>query len=189
MPRTHKERWRPVVGYETRYWVSDLGRVRSQRCVLSPAPQSKGYLCVSLYDGSSPKRPKTFCVHDLVAVAFVGPKPIGKQVNHKDTQKTNNRATNLEYVTPLKNMQHARRHGLIPAPCRGTEHANAVLTVAQVRSIRTAATIRTIQGRRVRSLSNAALGRQHGCSDKTIAGVIARETYKEVQDEPAPRTE
>ena len=99
------EMWRGVVGYEHRYQVSNLGRVWSAKSqkILSPGPTSKGYLTVTLYDGSSPKKPRSHCVHDLVAAAFIGPKPSGLTVDHGDRNKRNNAATNLEYVTNLEN--------------------------------------------------------------------------------------
>lgn len=99
------EEWRSVVGYVGRYEVSSEGRVWSakNRKVLRPAPNSKGYLTVALYDGSIPKQPRSFCVHDLVAAAFIGPKPEGLQVDHGDRNKANNASWNLEYVTNLEN--------------------------------------------------------------------------------------
>lgn len=104
------EEWRDIAGY-TRYQVSSHGRVWSgvTKRVLKPAPTSKGYLSVALYDGSSPKRPRSCCVHDLVAAAFHGPKPAGLTVDHIDGDKQNNQATNLEYVTQSENHRRAYR--------------------------------------------------------------------------------
>lgn len=53
-----------------------------------------------------------FLVHTLVAEAFIGPKPPGYQVNHKDGNVKNNNYTNLEYCTPKENIRHAIETGL-----------------------------------------------------------------------------
>ena len=45
--------------------------------------------------------------HHLVAAAFLGPRPLGMQINHKNGIKTDNYFTNLEYVTPSQNSWHA----------------------------------------------------------------------------------
>ena len=99
------EEWRPVVGYEGLYEVSNTGRVRSldryvKTCygsyrlhkgkVLSPGIRPDGYLVVSL-------QYRMFRVHRLVAEAFL-PNPDNlPQVNHKDEDKSNNRVDNLEW--------------------------------------------------------------------------------------------
>lgn len=114
------ERWLPVIGYEGFYEVSDLGRVKA---VARTRPDGRhyrekflstftlsGYIGVSLYRGKKggPKH-----VHRLVAEAFLGPCPADKhQVNHKDGNKQNPRATNLEWVTRTENSLHAIAHGL-----------------------------------------------------------------------------
>lgn len=129
---TTTEGWRDVVGYEGLYEVSSLGRVRSLRraLLLRAAPMTSGYLSVRLSRGN---RAPTRSVHALVAEAFVGPRPGGMNVNHIDGLKTNNAATNLEYVTPSENTNHAYRSGLAAS---GERHKSARLTAAQTQEIR-----------------------------------------------------
>jgi len=102
------EQWKDIPGYEGRYQVSDLGRVRGVKGSLRPQPQNSGYLVVHLYlDGVRRVR----LVHTLVAEAFVNGWFAGAEVNHRDTKKVNNCATNLEWVTRSKNIQHAYANG------------------------------------------------------------------------------
>lgn len=49
----------------------------------------------------------TFTIHEIVADTFIGPRPEGMEIDHKDEDKSNNHVTNLEYVTHAENM---RRH-------------------------------------------------------------------------------
>ena len=69
--------------------------------ILSPKIDSKtGYLPVELYQNGQVK----YCaVHQLVALAFLGPRPPGLQVCHNDSNKLNNRVGNLRYDTPESN--------------------------------------------------------------------------------------
>lgn len=107
-----KERWKVIPDYE-KYSVSSEGRVKNNQTnrVLKPTVDySKGYSVVNLYDSNS--RPSTKGVHTLVAKAFI-PNPENKRlVNHKDTNKTNNVVSNLEWATDSENMKHAFQHGL-----------------------------------------------------------------------------
>jgi hypothetical protein len=50
-------------------------------------------------------------VHVLVAEAFLGPRPEGQEVNHKDFERTNNRLANLEWVTKKENLRHLLASG------------------------------------------------------------------------------
>lgn len=112
-----KEEWKPIEGYEGLYEVSSYGRVRSLKRkatsgrVLKPQLTKSGYLRVHL---SKSNRTKNAVVHRLVACAFVdGQSNTRCQVNHINEVKSDNRAENLEWCTPLyntnyNNMPHRR---------------------------------------------------------------------------------
>src|SRR5688572_13845909 len=107
------EDWKPVVGYEGRYEVSNLGRIRSvpRRRVPSPLdikafPTPKGYLKVSLTDASGKACSKS--VHSLVLTTFVGPRPDGREAAHLDGNPANNDLRNLIWATPKQNCAHKK---------------------------------------------------------------------------------
>jgi hypothetical protein len=99
------------------YEVSAAGAVRRRLPQYnSPAGRSlkwhrypNGYLFVAVRING---KPHTRLVHRLVAEAFLGPCPDGKEVNHKNGVKSDPRACNLEYVTRSENMRHAIVKGL-----------------------------------------------------------------------------
>jgi len=70
---------------------------------------NNGYLRVNLYKKC---KQETALVHSVVARTFIGERPKGMQINHKDGDKTNNHVSNLEYVTSKENSSHAIRTGL-----------------------------------------------------------------------------
>ena len=85
--------------------VSSLGRVRARHGKIHNGSPRNGYLGAT-YTAAFGIR--TEYVHRLVAVAFLGPSPSLQQshVNHKDGDRENNAASNLEYVTPAQNLAH-----------------------------------------------------------------------------------
>lgn len=97
-----------VINEFPKYSVSDDGRVKNNKSgkVLTPHPDSNGYLSVSLCrDGKHFTRR----VHRLVAEAFI-PNPLNlHDINHKDGNKNNNSSSNLEYCTRSYNMLHSYR--------------------------------------------------------------------------------
>lgn len=140
--------WRPVVGYEALYEVSDTGLVRRisggkgavAGRVLTLSVNSKGYLRARLHDGHGCRRR---FVHRLVAEAFLGLAEPGQQCNHIDGDKTNNRASNLEWLTARENMRHAFDTGL-KAVSKGAAHPCARLSDQDVAEIRALAGTETM---------------------------------------------
>lgn len=101
-----REAWRPVVGYEGLYEVSNLCRLRRIK-IIEPTKKKHGYMQVSLVNKNGVR--KSFRLHRIVAAAFV-PNPEGKpQVNHIDENPENNRAVNLEWATAEENTNYGSR--------------------------------------------------------------------------------
>lgn len=136
-----KEIWKPVVGYEGLYEVSNLGRVRSldridsrghfkKSVVLKQRLESPDrYYTVSLYLGG--KR-KLKYVHRLVAESFITNKDNFKEVNHKDECKTNNHVYNLEWCDRSYNSTY----GKLKDHFKGSNNPSVKLTVDDVKKIR-----------------------------------------------------
>ncbi len=130
------EVWAAIPGYEEIYEASNNGRIRRiaaiHRAPKPPfylRPQKMGrYFNVSLHrDGSQ----KSFLVHRLVMATFNGPNEL--EVNHIDGDKANNALSNLEYVTPKQNGEHAAKNGLT---ARGERQGSAKMTAEKVRLMR-----------------------------------------------------
>ena len=110
------EKWIPVKGYEDSYAVSNYGHVRSldrfirgklfEGKILKVRVQKDGYLRVALCENSNKK---LVGVHRLVAMHFINNRYNKPEVNHIDENKLNNRADNLEWVTPKENTAHSQR--------------------------------------------------------------------------------
>lgn len=120
------EVWKPVVGYEGLYEVSNFGRVKSlvrsmydinkkavidrkREKLLKQHIHKSGYWVVCLTKGG---RLKHIYTHRLVAEAFLGGHSPTDVVNHKDLDKTNCHIDNLEYVSFRGNIQHAWENGV-----------------------------------------------------------------------------
>ena len=119
------EIWKDVVGFEGKYKVSNLGRVKSlsrlrkskggcdapiKEKILVPKQNNCGYVIAHLRGDNLNK---TLLVHRLVAMAFI-PNPENKKtVNHIDADKTNNHLSNLEWNTHSEQMQHAVANNLL----------------------------------------------------------------------------
>lgn len=125
---SHNEEWKDIAGFDGRYQVSNLGRVRSvdwplvrrnrwggyvtnliKGKVLKAGPNSAGYPQVALTNDE--RGQKFYLVHRLVAQEFIGPCPDGMEVMHKDDDPGNPAVDNLQYGTRADNMQDAAAKG------------------------------------------------------------------------------
>lgn len=120
-PIQSSEVWSAIQSYPA-YEISDQGKLRSQFTHYGPKRLLTGkwrviatnsgknrYPKVRLSDG---QQLKCFTIHELVMMAFSGPRPAGCHINHIDGNKHNNAVQNLEYCTPGDNNRHAFRIGL-----------------------------------------------------------------------------
>lgn len=121
------EHWKPVVGYEGAYEVSDTGVVRSldrttphafigehtrHGKTITPRPTTRGHWAVRLFRGG---RSKQYLVHRLVLEAFVGPCPPGCVLGlHRDDNPLNNTPANLYWGTHADNARDRLRNGRYP---------------------------------------------------------------------------
>lgn len=113
------EQWKDIKGYEGLYRISDKGTVKSitfRKCVhgirtqtpaeviMKPFDNGKGYQTITLTkDGKN----KNHYIHRLVAEAFKQNPECLPEVNHKDYDKSNNCADNLEWCTRRENILHS----------------------------------------------------------------------------------
>lgn len=118
-----EEQWKPVVGYEGFYEVSDKGRVRSltrvvqtrlghsttyQGRILRQHARPTGHLDVGLMRSGHRVTAK---VHRLVLTAFVGPDPEGMECCHNNGNPADNRVENLRWDTTAANRRDCVNHG------------------------------------------------------------------------------
>lgn len=127
--------WKPVVGWEGFYEVSDEGSVRSvprtyikatgttgrvRGRVLRPGTHGIGHLHVMLCDRAG-DRTRTYQIHLLVMAAFGPPRPEGTECCHNDGDPTNNHIDNLRWGTRSENnrdkVMHGRDHNASKSHC------------------------------------------------------------------------
>jgi hypothetical protein len=152
------EHWKPVIGYEGLYEVSNCGGIYSVNscCRMKWCFDRKGYPIVYLWKSGKKKNPR---IHKLVAATFIGKAPLGREVNHKDGWKANARRSNFEYITGEEN----RRHAVL----MGVYQKRRKLSNEQVRRIKTLAG----------TVSNYELARMIGADRKTIWRIVKGENY------------
>lgn len=121
------EKWKEVKNFEDYYEVSNQGRVRRKQSqvntgikhnekrivkerILKPKETKRGYLSLEL---SKNGKTKTILVHRMVAEAFCEKEnEEANQVNHKNCNKKDNRAENLEWTTDRENKNHGIQNNL-----------------------------------------------------------------------------
>ena len=182
-----EEIWKDIEGYEGYYQFSNLGRVKSFSRIVTYINRngikceyltrdrflkdgnSSGYRIVNLTNADGVK--KIHFVHRAVLCSFLG-FASNMYVNHIDGDKSNNILSNLEWVTPLENIRHAKDKGLFKpkeySKAKGERSGKSKLTVQDVIMIRKS------------NLSNMELGRRMNLSNSTISNVRLGKTWGHV---------
>lgn len=109
---------KPIPEYEGIYTIDEYGtvmRVETHRVLAPCINKQTGYLYVGLWKNNVGR---TFSVHRLVARVYV-PNPDNKpHVNHRNSERLDNHAGNLEWCTQQENMQHAYQEGFMSQEAR-----------------------------------------------------------------------
>lgn len=171
--RSGVEEWRPVVGLESYYTVSSIGRVCSLHsgpsrlgAIRSPQVATNGYLRMAMRGGGTKRREP---VHRLVCTAFI-PNPLGLPwINHKNGIKTDNRVENLEWCTAKQNAEHAAN--VLHSYVVGTGQKSSKLSENDVREIRLAHAC---------GESCVSLGRRFGVAKQTAQSIVNRAKWRHV---------
>lgn len=108
------EIWRPVLGAEGKYDVSNFGQVRNAKSgvVLVQATVKLGYKIITLLLANRKRRCTT--IQFLMAEAFIGPRPgalFEWEAAHEDGSKDNNRLDNIAWKTRKRNNEDRVKHG------------------------------------------------------------------------------
>lgn len=143
-----------IEGYEKYYAITKDGKVYSHKSkrFLKPCDNGDGYLQLSLYRDS---KPKTFKVHKLVARAFV-PNPDNlKIVNHKNFNRKDNRADNLEWCTQEHNINHSKKARRMSSKTKGKlNRHDADFIKTSERSIKNLAKMFNVEVRHIRRIKS-----------------------------------
>ena len=152
--------WRDIKGYEQKYVVSNQGDVLSwaRGKLLKQHINNRGYYAVGLYKNN--KR-KTYQVHALVLESFIK-RPKGKEPNHKNSIRADNRLENLEWLTRSENISHGYRNG-----------RNSGKKLDSV-------TVRAMRAQHKQGWSQAEIAKKYGISSSTMSNIINRKLWKYV---------
>lgn len=158
------ENWKDCVDFEGYYEISDQGNARrvGKTKPLAQVINKDGYVCF-VFSVNAIKT--NVLAHRLVAMALIGPVPLGLIVLHNDGIKTNNTPLNLRYGSNADNSQDMVDHG---NQTKGEALHPSKLTEQQVREIRSS------------SLSTVKLSKLYGVSKGNISMIKNFVTWKHV---------
>lgn len=170
------EIWKDISQYKGLYQISNLGNVKTlKRTIKSDSPKHKnGQRTISerilkpWIDNRGYKRielkNKKYLVHRLVAKQFIpNPKNL-PQINHIDSDKTNNRVDNLEWCTNKQNCIHSVKSNTFGASKLKSEHIPIIRYILNNKC-----------------MSETEIGKLFGVHRKTINDISTNRTWKHVQ--------
>ena len=193
------ETWLPVPGWEEAYEVSDHGRLRSRdRVCLRPTHRSKeqrrkgkiialatlskyGHLRANLYWKN--KRTRMY-IHQIVLLAFLGPRPEGLEVRHINGDPTDNRLCNLAYGTRKENSADSVLHGTKRIGALKVSAAKkGIATIwgeAHGRSKLTEADVRELRNEKQAGASAASLASKYNIAQATVSKICNYTSWRHV---------
>lgn len=156
-----------IPGYEN-YLISENGQVYSLKSKKIRKIQLHNryspYKYIRIYDNQHKLRTKK--IHTLVAITYIGPRPLGCVINHKDGNKLNNHIDNLEYISNELNLRLARQYKPWFKCQKGSNNYSAKLTEDEVRAIRSS------------NLPRRQLGLLFGVSLSTISNIVNNKQWR-----------
>lgn len=111
-----QEEWRPVLGYDGKYEVSNIGRIRSVYFFNRSGVKTKRIFIRKYRTDQQGYPTTTFSserrhIHVLVLEAFIGKRPDGFVCCHLNGLPFDNRVENLKWGTHKENYDHRIIHG------------------------------------------------------------------------------
>lgn len=171
-----KEIWKQVVGYEGRYEISNLGRVKSlpnarrksELMLKSSTHVRSGHMIVNLTSAKATGGWAQVChyVHSLVLTAFNGECPLGYEACHNDGNPANNMLNNLRWDTRANNQADRTAHG---TSNRGRRNGQAVLDEAAAREVKR---------RLAAKESQTSIAKAMGVSRSAVSAISTGRTWK-----------
>lgn len=179
-PITPGMQWEPLIDYEEYYAISEYAHIvtlKKRKSIpagkyLVPKPDKYGYLRYTLcVDGAK----RGHAISHLVYRTFVGEIPPGCELDHKDSNKSNNHYTNLEPMTHVKNIEKARKENRF-RPVRGVNSKLAKLDDDKVREARLHYMSKTE--------TIASMAARWGCTSVALTNAIHGVTWQHIPMEP-----
>lgn len=167
--------WKPIKDFPD-YEISSYGQIIrvvarggvKVGSILKSRSHNSGYLRVGL-SRADIKGQKMFTIHYLVARAFIGERPKGYHINHIDGVKINNHYSNLQYITPSENTQHAYNTGLAKS---GEKSVLSKLTEKDVIKIR--------ELYATGEFIFSELGKKYNVDTSTVRSIVKKESWKHI---------
>ena len=164
---------------KTKYEVSNLGRVRSyfpnpDKAVINRGVLQQGYLFLDYFNTKEDRRIKV-PFHVLVAQCFVLKKSqLHNHAIHLDYKKTNNRATNLKWVTEAEMYEHGRQN---PAAKAAREKSNAARTIGAKLTLTEVERIRKMLNDPLKKIKKKRIAIMFGVTEMTIYRIQSGEIW------------
>ena len=160
-----EEIWKDIENYIGLYQISNFGRVKSKKKIISKHITSSGYYRITLYNYGNKKHLK---IHRLVAQAFILNPENKPQINHIDGDKLNNHVSNLEWCTAKENINHSFKIGLINQ-CGENNNANK-LTNKEILEIRDLSGI----------LTQTKIAEKYNITQAQVSHIINKKAWKHI---------